>query len=153
MVVNHGVLCWDSSCESCVMLSQWLWIMLCYAEPVGVIHCALCWAIGCESWCAIQTRVVVNHRVVCWAEWLWIMCYNEAGGCEWCCAILSQWVWIIVWWLWIMLCYTEPGGCESCCIMLSRVVVNHCVLCWGSGCKSWSTMLSQWLWITLVMLI
>jgi hypothetical protein len=129
VVVNRVELCWASGCESCVMLSQWLWIMLCYSEPVGVIHGALCWPIECESWCAIQIRVVVNHCVLCWAVWLWIMCYTELGGCEWCCAILSQWVWIIVWWLWIMLCYTEPGDCESCCIMLSRVVVNHGVLC------------------------
>jgi hypothetical protein len=29
VVVNHGVLCWTSGCESwCVMLSQWLWIMV-----------------------------------------------------------------------------------------------------------------------------
>jgi hypothetical protein len=36
MVVNHGVLCWASGCESwCVILSQWLWIMLCYSEPAS----------------------------------------------------------------------------------------------------------------------
>jgi hypothetical protein len=35
----------------------------------------------------------------------------------------------------IMLCYAEP------------VVVNHCVLCWGSGYELWWVMLRQWLWI------
>jgi hypothetical protein len=150
LVVNHGVLCWASSCESCVMLSQWLWIMLCYAEPEGVIHGVLCWASGCESWCVILCRVVVNHCVVCWTEWLWIMCYTESGGCESHCAILSQW-------LWIRVCYPEPvvvnyvlcwaNGCESCCVMLNQrvwfmvcyaeqVVVNHGVLYWAG-----------WLWI------
>ena len=43
VVVNHGVLCCVSGCESCrVMLSQWLLIMVCNAEAVvvndGVIY-------------------------------------------------------------------------------------------------------------------
>jgi len=30
-VVSHGELCWASGCESCyIILSQWLWIMVCY---------------------------------------------------------------------------------------------------------------------------
>jgi hypothetical protein len=40
-------------------------------------------------------------------------CYTKSGGCESCCAMLSQW-------LWIMLCYAEPCGCESRCVMLSQ---------------------------------
>jgi len=27
------------------------------------------------------------------------------------------------------------------------VVVNHGLLCWGSGCELWFIILSQWLWI------
>jgi hypothetical protein len=39
VVVNHGVLCCAGGCESwCVMLSQWLCIMLCYAEPAVLNH-------------------------------------------------------------------------------------------------------------------
>ena len=65
--VNHGVQCWASGCESwCVMLSQWLWIMLSYGQPVVVSHGELCWANGCESWCVMLR------------QWLWIMvCYAE----------------------------------------------------------------------------
>jgi hypothetical protein len=37
VVVNYGAFCWTSGLESwCVMLSQWLWIMVCYTEPVVV---------------------------------------------------------------------------------------------------------------------
>jgi hypothetical protein len=38
-------------------------------------------------------------------------------------------------WLKIMVCYAE------------QEVVNHGVLHWANGCKSWVPMLSQWLWI------
>jgi hypothetical protein len=42
VVVNHGVLCCASDCESwCVMLSQWSCIMVCYSEPVIVNHVVL----------------------------------------------------------------------------------------------------------------
>jgi hypothetical protein len=43
VVGNHGVLCWGSGCESwCAKLNQWLWIMVCSAEPVVVNHGELC---------------------------------------------------------------------------------------------------------------
>ena len=52
--MNYVVLFWASGFESWwVMLSQWLWIMVCYSEPVVVNHGVLCWACGCESWWAI----------------------------------------------------------------------------------------------------
>jgi hypothetical protein len=97
-------------CESwCAKLSQWLKVMLCYAEPVVVNHYVLFWVSGCESWCIILS------------QWLWIMlCYSEQ-------------------WLWIMVNYAEPvvvnhgvlfwaSGCESWCGMTSPVVVlaQHC---------------------------
>ena len=51
----------------CVLLSQWLWIMVCYTEPVVVNHGVLFWAIGCES-----------YGVLCLNQRLWIMvCYAE----------------------------------------------------------------------------
>ena len=168
VVMYHGVLCWDSGCESwCVMLSQWLWIMVCYAEPVVVNHGVLCWAsvVNYVEIVAVimacYASMVVNHSVLCQPV-MWMVCYSASGceswcvcydepGCESWCAMLSQWLWIMVCydepvvvnrgivmlrqWLWIMVCYAEP------------VVVNHGVLCWASGCELWCAMLSQWLWI------
>ena len=47
---HYSELCWASGCESrCAMLSHWLWIIVCFAEPVVVNHCELCWASGRES--------------------------------------------------------------------------------------------------------
>jgi hypothetical protein len=77
--VNHGVLSWACGCESCcVMLSQWLWISMCYSVAVAVNHGVLFWASGCELCCVILSQwiwimvsyaepVVVNHGVLCWA--------------------------------------------------------------------------------------
>jgi hypothetical protein len=135
VAVNHGLLCYASGCESwCVMLSQWLWIMVSYAEPNSCESCCvilsrvclsygvLCRAIG-YKW---YESVVVNHGVLCWTS-----------GCESWCGMLTKWLWIMVcnaeqvvesfWvmlsqWLWVMVCNAEP------------VVVNHGVLCWASGC-------------------
>jgi hypothetical protein len=90
-------LCRANGCEPWwAMLSQWLWIMVCYDGPVGGNHGVLCWATGCESWSAMLSQwlwivvsyaepVVVNHGVLCWAT-----------GCELWCVMLSQWLWIIV---------------------------------------------------------
>ena len=175
VVVNHGELCWASGWESwCVILSKWLWIMVCYGKPSG-----------CESWYVMPT------------QWLWIMvCYSEpvvvnhvcyfepvvvnhgvlflASGCESSCAMVIPAVVnrdVLCWtkWLWIMMCNAEPGGCESWYVMPTQwlwimvcysepvvvnhvcyfepVVVNHGVLFLGSGCESWCVILSQWLWI------
>jgi hypothetical protein len=133
VVVNHGVLCWASGCESwCVLLSQWLLIMVCFTEPVNTP-----WLITTGSvnhtmihnhWLSIAHHdsqplarntmprfttfgsvcyteaVVVNHGVLYWSS-----------GCESWCVFLSQW-------LWIMGYYTE------------RVVVNHGGIYWASGC-------------------
>ena len=39
VVVNHGVFCCASGCESCCsILRERLWIMVRYAEPVVVDH-------------------------------------------------------------------------------------------------------------------
>ena len=130
VIVNSYVLFWASCCESrwlfwasgyescCVILSQELWIMECYAKPSG-----------CESWTAMLSPVVVNHNVLFWGKWVWIMmCYDESNGWESWCAIPNQR-------LWIKGCYAGP------------VVVNHGLLGWDSGCESLCILLNQWLWI------
>jgi hypothetical protein len=153
VVVNNVVLCgasrWESRCERCAsrcvplwaMLRQWLWITMCYTEPMVLNHCELCWASGCETlwvmlrywlWIIVSNAepVVVNHCVLCWA------------GC-----------------VGIMVCYAKPVVVNQ-CVMLSRVCGNQCVLFWASGwesrwesyasgCESWCILLSQWLWITM----
>ena len=44
--MHHGVLGWASGCESgCVIPNQWLWIMVCYTDPVVVNHGMLSWGI------------------------------------------------------------------------------------------------------------
>ena len=78
--------------------------------------------------------MVVNHGEL-----------SLASGCESCCAMLNQWLWITVlfwasgresWciiqsqWLLIMSCYSEP------------MVLIHGQLC---GCESWCVILGQWL--------
>jgi hypothetical protein len=37
-------------------LSQWLWIMVCYDEPMVVNHGDLWWATGCESCCVMLSQ-------------------------------------------------------------------------------------------------
>jgi hypothetical protein len=50
VVVNNGVLCWASDFElACVMLSQWLLIMVCNVETVVVNKGLLCCAKSSES--------------------------------------------------------------------------------------------------------
>ena len=160
VVVNHGMLCWVSCCELCfailvnhvelfwasgckscfVMRCQWLWVMVSYAVPGVWIMVCFAKPSDCESWRALLSKVVVNHDMLYWAQWLRIMvCYSEpvvvnhglscwASGFEWRFAMLSQWLWIIVimlsQWLWIMVYHAEP------------VVLNHGVLFWTSGCES-----------------
>jgi hypothetical protein len=104
--VNHGEFYCASGCESwCVMLNQWLWIMLCYAcDSWWVILSKWLWIMVCYAmpevvsydvpgvWIMVCNAelVVVNHGVLCWA-----------GGCESCVLCWTER-------LWIMLCYTDP---------------------------------------------
>jgi hypothetical protein len=54
VVVNNGVLCRASGCESrCFIMSQWLLIMVCITEQVIVNHGGF------------TVQVVVNHGVLC----------------------------------------------------------------------------------------
>jgi hypothetical protein len=129
------------------LMSQWLWIMLFYAESVVVNHYVLFWASGCESWCAMLSQwlwvilsyakpVIVTHhdshslpqQTTCSAlhtmihnHWFSITHHNSQP--------LAQYIT-----LWLTTTY-EP------------VVVNYDVLCWTSGCESWCAMLTKWFWI------
>ena len=113
---------WASGCESWfAMLNQWLWIMLCYTEPVGTKHCVLFWACDFES---------------CWVmlnQWLWIMvCYAESlvvDHGELCWTSESESCWdMLSQWLLIMLYYAEP------------VFVKHVVFLRANGYESvWAT--------------
>ena len=48
VVVNHGMSYGASGCESwCVILCQWLLVMMCIAEQVAVIHGLIYCASGC----------------------------------------------------------------------------------------------------------
>ena len=73
---------WIDIESCCAMLSQSLWITVFYAEPVVVNHCELCWTSGCESLCAMLSRVCGNHSVLCWASGWESRCECCASGCE-----------------------------------------------------------------------
>jgi hypothetical protein len=139
VVVKHVVVCWSSGCESwCSILSQWLWIMVCYAEPVVVNYDVLCWtsqplAQHSTPWftgtgSALHTMIhnhwlrIINHVWQPLAQHSSPVYYSEPNGYEWWFIMMSQW-------LWIMVSYAEPVG------------INHGVLCWASGCESWCVML------------
>jgi hypothetical protein len=117
--VNHAVLYWASRwewrCERCasrceswwvMLLSQWLWITMCYAEPIVVKHCEWYLDIGCESLWGMLS------------QWLWIIMFYAEPVC----------------WNHGVLCRASDS--ESLCVMLSRVCGNHGVLCWASGWES-----------------
>ena len=170
VVVNHGEICWASGWESWrIMLCQWLWIMLYYADPVirnrdvnallvRVNHGELCCASGCKSRWAMLSQclwiivncaepVVLKHVELSWASGCESLCYAEPDVWESWSVMLSQWLYIFV-------CYGEPGVCELWWAMLSQwlwitlcyyvsVGVTHGELCWGSGCESCCVMLCQ----------
>ena len=172
--IKYGELCEGSGCEAvCAMLSQWLWIMLYYADPVdgnhgvnavpvGVNHVVLFWASRSDS----RSERYASRCESCWtllSQWLWItVCYAEPGvvnHCELCWDSGCKTWWVIQrHWLWIIVCYAESGMSESWYGMLSKwlrisvccaepVVVKHCELCWDIGYESLWVMMSQWLWI------
>jgi hypothetical protein len=138
------------------MVSQWLWMMVCYAEsvvvnyavlclwimvsyiePVTVNHGLLCYASGCESWWVMLCQVCESWCVML-SMWWWIMlCYTAPCGCESWCAMLSQWLWIMVCYTDPVVvnhvCYTEPNSCESCCFILSRLCLSYGVSCPAVG--------------------
>jgi hypothetical protein len=136
VVVHLGVLYGVSGCDTwCVMLNQWLWIIVYHGEPLVLNHGELCWASGYESWSQtlaqhsnpwLTTTSSVLHTMIN-NHWLSITHYDSQPLTQ----HSTQWSH----WVWIMVCNAEP------------VVVNHGVLCWASGCESLCAMLSQWLWV------
>ena len=155
--VNYGVLYWASGCQSwCVILCQWMWIMVSFTVPVVVNNDVSCWVSGCELCCAM---LVNNNGLYC------------VSGCEF--VMLCQLLWVMVSYIvprvWIMVCNAQPvvvnhgvlcwaSGCELLCALLRQwlcimvgyaepVVLNHCVIYWSSGCELWWVRLNQWLWI------
>ena len=153
--VIHGELCWQSGCESCcvilydswwAMLSHWLWINVSYAEPwLRIMFCYAEPVIGNQVVSVVP--VGVNHGELC-----------EVSGCESCCVIMCQYVWLmvryakqVVWNHGVLCCASK---CDSCWVMLSQwlwsivsyaepVVVNHVMLCWASGCETLWVMLNS----------
>jgi hypothetical protein len=77
----------DTSTIKRVMLSQWFWIAVCYAEPVVVNHVVLCWLKWVWTIVRYAELVVVNHGEQYWAS-----------GCGSQCAMLCQWLWLMVCW-------------------------------------------------------
>jgi hypothetical protein len=128
------------------MLSQWLWIIMNFAEQVVVNHCVM------------LIRVCGNHGVLFLASGWESRCECRASGCESWWARLSQWLWIT------MCYYVQVGmhhgelwwvsGCDSCCASRCepwRVMLNHWLwiieFCWASGCAPLWVILRQWVWI------
>jgi hypothetical protein len=127
--VNSRCGCCASEFESWwAMLSQWLWIMVSYAESVVVNHGEVCWASGLWIMVCYAVPVVVNHGGLC-----------SANSCESWWALMSQW-------LIIMVCYAE-ADVRNHSVNAVPVGVNHGELCYASGCESRCAMLRQWLWI------
>jgi hypothetical protein len=163
VVVNYGELCLTSGCKSwCVMLSKWLWIMVCNIEQVVVSHGELSWASGCESCCAIAHH---DSQPLAQLNPPWFTTFGTA----WQSMIHNHWLIIAhhnsqplpqnytLWW--IMVCYAKPvvvnhavlywfEGLWMMVCNVEPVAVNHGVLCWASGCESWCMIHSQWLSIT-----
>jgi hypothetical protein len=111
-----------SACESwCVMLSQWLWIMVCNAVPEVVNHGMLCWAMIHNHWLSItnhDSQQLVRHSTLWFTTTGLSLAHHDSQ--PFCSG------------LWIMVYYAE------------LVVVNHGLSYWTSGCESWFIMLSQW---------
>jgi hypothetical protein len=150
--------CWTSGLESwCVMLSKWLWLMVCNAEQVVVSHGELCWAHMIHNhWVSIThhdsqplaqhytpwltaTRIsIAQHDSPSHAQhntpWFTPLA-QHTNSCESCCFILCR------------LCLSYGVSCRAVGYeWYESVVVNYGAFCWTSGLESWCVMLSQWLW-------
>jgi hypothetical protein len=145
VVVYLGVLCWVRGCESsCVMLSQSLWIMVCYAEPVVVNH-GEWWmsewlSMIHNQWVSIthhDSQPLAQHSTPWFTTTRSFITHHDSQPLA---QINTPWFTNTGWammsqWLWIVLSYGEP------------VVMNNGVLYLDSGCDSWCAMLRQLLWI------
>jgi hypothetical protein len=121
-----------------------VWIMANHVVPVVMNHAVLCWASRwdsrierCASGCDILYVLCLIYDQYNCKYWIYVYLYVVwhwlIKKCNWieiesCCAMLSQSLWITVF-------YAEP------------VVVNHCELCWASGCETLWVIRKYWLWI------
>jgi hypothetical protein len=147
------------------MLSQWFWIIVCYAEQWLVVnHGVIWWASGCEPLCTMihQRWLSITHhdaQPISQYNRQWYTTTHSLNIALTESQPLAQNK------TQFTMCYAVPfvvshcrqcctsGGeswcamlcqcCESCCAMLSQwVFVNHGVLFWASGC------MIQWFRIT-----
>jgi hypothetical protein len=112
---------WTSGLESwCGMLSQWLWIMVCYTDPVDVNHVCYTEPNSCESCCFILSQLCLSYGVSCRAagyEWYESVVMNYGAFCwtsgpESWCVMLSKW-------LWLMVCNAEQVVVHNCSVQYS----------------------------------
>jgi hypothetical protein len=169
MIHNHWLSITHHGESWCIILSHWLWIILCYSEAVVVNHGELCWASGCESWCVILSQ---------WLLIMFTMTHNHSDqyitpwftttGSVWHTMIHNHWLSITRhnsqplaqhYNPWLATCHTEPVVVNHGVIYWSEwlwvmvcnaetVIVNHGVLFWAIGCESYCVILRQWLSIT-----
>jgi hypothetical protein len=142
---------------------KWLWILVCYAEPVVVYHGELCWVSGCESWCAMRyhdSQLLDQYNTPWFAtigsayltmihnHWISITHHDSHPLAHYHHS--SSFTTTVLWW---------ASGCVSWCLMLSQgmwiivcyaepIVVNHAVLCWASGWESWWVIVIKW-WLSI----
>jgi hypothetical protein len=147
----HNLWChWESRCERCasrceswwVMLSQWLWITVCYAEPIVVKHFEWFLDIGCESFMIhIHWHSIIRHVSQSLAKHC--TTWFTTTGTSWLAIIHNHW-------LSIAQHDSQPLAQDNSVgkhdVNAVPVGVNHGGLCWASGCESRCAMLSQLLW-------
>jgi hypothetical protein len=130
VVVNYGAICWTNGLESwCVMLSQWLWIMVCILTQWLWIMCAI---LNYTHWLSIthhDSQPLAQHytpsiTITCSAlhtitqnHWSSKMHHNSQPLSH---IIHNQLVWVMVChaeklvmndmsqWLWIMVHFAGP---------------------------------------------
>jgi hypothetical protein len=119
----------------CVMLSQLLWIIVNYAEPVVANHGVSYEASGCELWCAMLCQPLAQHST----PWF------TTTGLQYHATIHSLWHSITIHDSQPLTQHNTPWLITTGSLnhtMIEPVVVNHGVLFWASGCESWCVMLS-----------
>jgi hypothetical protein len=143
VVVNHGVLCGASGCESwCAIIAHHdsqplsqhytLWLTPTGSAKLTMTHNHLLSTTHDDSQSITQdytpwfTITCSGFHTMIYNHWFSIT-HDNSHPLAWC-VMLSQRLWIMVW-------YDEP------------VAVNHGLSCCAKGCESWWIMLSQWLWI------
>jgi hypothetical protein len=139
VVVNHGELWWASVCESwCKMMSQWLCIVVCYAESIPQAQHNTPWftTTGPSKHTIIHNlRLNITHhdsQPLDQHSTPWFIATGSVNHCVLCCGNgCESWFIMLSQWLWIVVYHVEP------------VIVNHSELFWASSYESWCAMLIQ----------